>query len=606
MEVREYIIDLFCGAGGTSEGVHLAKGNSKVVFCVNHDRNAIESHRANHPHAKHMVEDIRNPEVIFFLKLRINALRKLYPNCIITIWASLECTNFSKAKGGLPRDGDSRTLAEFLLENNVHFLVINRRAKKVSKQVYDANEGSVNRFRLESDGYVPAVKPDYLMIENVVEFMSWGPLDEKGKPISKKSGSDYLRWVDQVKSYGYKFDWKELNSANFGAYTSRNRYFAQFAKPELPIVWPEPTHSKNPNYKADLFSSKPLKKWKAVKEVLDLEKEGISIFGRKKPLVENTLKRIYAGLVKFVANGEDKFIKKYYSGRPEGKVISINGPAGTVKTADGQAIVDCKFLIKYNSVSKNGKHIPPGIDEPCPTVATQNRLGIANINFLQSYYGNGGAHSENEPCPTVSTADRFGKVNVDFLIDYQYDSGAKSLDEPAPTIVTKDKFAKVSYLMCNYSSGNNLKDINNPAGTVVNNDKHNLITAKHFILNPQYSNNGNSVDVPCPVIIARQDKKPLGLVVCQKGECFAIPVYDDDSETMVNIKHFMAYYGIVDIKMRMLEVLELLQIQGFPKDYKLIGNQTEQKKFIGNSVEVTTAKALFETHYQALVEYFKT
>lgn len=105
--------------------------------------------------------------------------------------------------------------------------------------------------------------------------------------------------------------------------------------------------------------------------------------------------------------------------------------------------------------------------------------------------------------------------------------------------------------------------------------------------------------------IARQDKKPLGLVVCKKAECFAIPVYDDDSETMVKIKHFMAYYGIVDIKMRMLEVLELLQIQGFPKDYKLIGNQTEQKKFIGNSVEVTTAKALFEAHYQALLEYFK-
>ncbi len=594
--VREFVIDLFCGAGGTSTGIFLADCGSKVVFCVNHDKNAIESHRVNHPYAKHLIEDIRNPEVLFFLKLRVNALRKLYPGCIITIWASLECTNFSKAKGGLPRDADSRTLAEFLYM------------------------------------YIEAINPDYLMIENVVEFMSWGPLDEKGKPISTKSGLDYLKWIDNVKSYGYKFDYKELNSANYGAYTSRNRYFAQFAKPKLPIVFPEATHSKNPENTTDLFSSRPLKKWKAVKEVLNLEKEGSSIFNRKKPLVEKTLQRIYAGLVKFVANGEDIFIKKYYSGRPAGKVISINGPAGTVRTADGQAIVKCNFLLKYNSTSKTGKHVPPGINEPCPTIATQNRLGLANINFLQSYYGNGNAHSENEPCPTVSTVDRFGKVNVDFLIDYQYNSASKSINEPCPTITTKDKFAAVNYIMMGYSSWQNVRSIDNPSGSIVSNDKHNLITANkwiqpssfdnkgrsvnepcptilaarkhHYIINPQYSNPGNSIENPCPVIIARQDKKPLGLIVCESGNNFAIPVYNDDCETMMKIKYFMAHYGIIDIKMRMLEVIELKKIQGFPENYTLIGTQTEQKKFIGNSVEVTTAKSLFETHYNALVEYF--
>lgn len=594
--VREFVIDLFCGAGGTSTGIFLADCGSKVVFCVNHDKNAIESHRVNHPYAKHLIEDIRNPEVLFFLKLRINALRKLHPQCFITIWASLECTNFSKAKGGLPRDADSRTLAEFLFM------------------------------------YIEAVNPDYLMIENVVEFMSWGPLDEKGKPISSKSGIDYLKWIDNVKSYGYKFDYKELNSANYGAYTSRNRYFAQFAKPKLPIVFPEATHSKNPENTTDLFGSKPLKKWKAVREVLNLEKEGDSIFNRKKPLVEKTLQRIYAGLVKFVANGEDIFIKKYYSGRPAGKVISINGPAGTIKTTDGQAIVKCNFLLKYNSTSKTGKHVPPGIDEPCPTVATQNRLGLANINFLQSYYGNGNAHSENEPCPTVSTVDRFGKVNVNFLIDYQFNSVAKSIEKPAPTITTKDKFGVINYIMMHYSSGQKVRSIESPSGTIVGNDKHNLITANkwiqptsfnnngrsinepsptilagrkhHYIINPQYSNPGNSIESPCPVIIARQDKKPLGLIVCEAGNNFAIPVYNDDCETMVKIKYFMAHFGIIDIKMRMLEVLELKKIQGFPANYTLIGNQTEQKKFIGNSVEVTTAKCFFKTHYDALCEYF--
>ncbi len=531
--MREFVIDLFCGAGGTSAGVHLANNDSQVVFCVNHDLKAIESHRLNHPFAKHLTEDIRNPEVLFWLKLRVNALRKLYPDCIITVWASLECTNFSKAKGGLPRDADSRTLAEHLFM------------------------------------YLDAINPDYLMIENVIEFMSWGPLDKNGKPLSRKRGQDYLKWIDQVRDYGYNFDWKELNAANYGAYTSRSRYFAQFAKKGLPISWPEQTHAKKARKERGLFEN--LKPWKPVKEVLNLDNEGKSIFERKKPLVENTLKRIYAGLVKFVANGDDSFIKKYYSGNPAGKVISVDGPAGTIKTVDGQAYVKCDFLLKYNSKNRSGHYVPPSIENPAPTVSTQGRLGVVNANFLQSYYGNGNAHSTEEPCPTVSTKDRFSKIN---------------------------------YLMLNYSNGFN-RSVDQPAATIVNNDKHNLVQVEPWLFNPQFKNPGNSVSNPAPTVIARQDKKPLGLISCESGSGFIIPVYKEDCETMIKIKLFMAYYGIVDIKMRMLEVEELLRIQGFPKDYQLVGNQTDRKKFIGNSVEVTVAKAIFEAHGNALDEYFE-
>lgn len=629
--MKEFVIDLFCGAGGTSEGVHLANCDTSVTACVNHDRLAIESHRKNHPYAKHFIEDIRNPEVVFFLKLRVDALRRKYPDCVITIWASLECTNFSKAKGGLPREADSRTLANHLFM------------------------------------YIDALDPDYLMIENVVEFMAWGPLDKNGKPVSRKKGRDYIKWVDTVRSRGYRFDWKEINSADLGAYTSRSRYFAQFAKDNMPISWPEQTHTKNPLKSEGLFDN-PLKKWKPVKEVLDFSVDGNSIFNRKKPLVENTLKRIYAGLVKFVANGDDTFIKKYFSGRPAGKVISSEGPAGTITTFGSQAIVKAHFLLKYNSVNgKTGKHIPPDINDPCPTVAAQNRLGKASATFLQSHYGNGNAHSSDEPCPTVSTKDRFGKVDPQFLVDYQYKSPAHSIDDPAPTIVTKDKLAKAAcYYLTNYYSGggqtgsvddpnpaitsipkqrvhavyfvdqqygkskpkgiednsgaittnpkqalvgvdqpwimptsfnNKGKSIEDPAPTVLGSRKH------HYIVNPQFKNPGNSIEKPCPVIIARQDKKPLGLIVCEHAETFAIPVYEDDTETMVKIKQFMAVYGIIDIKMRMLMVKELLRIQGFPEDYELVGTQTDKKKFIGNSVEVTTAKKIFEAHHDALVSY---
>lgn len=539
-QIKIFWIDLFCGAGGTSTGIHLAGESegieTKVIACVNHDENAILSHSYNHPDCLHFTEDIRDFEVVKKLKKLVNELRSKHPNCLINIWASLECTNFSKAKGGLPRDADSRTLADHIFM------------------------------------YIEELDPDYLWIENVIEFMSWGPLDKNGKPLSRKRGKDYLRWIQAIQDYGYKFDWKELNSADFGAYTARSRYFAQFPKKGLPVAWPEKTHTKNPSEEKDLFNN-PLQKWRPVREVLNLENEGKSIFDRKKPLVENTLKRIYAGLVKFVANGDDNFIKKYYSGRPEGKVISVEGPAGTVKTADGHAYVKCDFLLKYNSTNKNGHHNPPGVDEPCPTVAAQNRLGIIKADFLQSYYGNGQAHSSDEPCPTVPTKDRFGKISARFLEQQYGNSKPKSLEDPC--------------------------------GAITQNPKFGYVTAEHFLFNPQYKNPGNSVEVPAPTVIARQDKKPLGIIACQRGEDFVIAVYEDDTETMIKIKQFMAYFGIIDIKMRMLEVDELLRIQGFPEGYVLVGNQTEQKKYIGNSVEVKTAKAIVKATCMALVEHFK-
>lgn len=145
-------IDLFCGAGGTSTGVELAKHDdkqcAKVIACVNHDKNAIASHAANHPDALHFTEDIRTLELAP-LTAHLEKYRTMYPDALVVLWASLECTNFSKAKGGQPRDADSRTLAEHL-------------------------------FR-----YIEAINPDYIQIENVEEFMSWGDLDKNGKPISK-------------------------------------------------------------------------------------------------------------------------------------------------------------------------------------------------------------------------------------------------------------------------------------------------------------------------------------------------------------------------------------------------------------------------------------
>jgi DNA (cytosine-5)-methyltransferase 1 len=525
--IKLLYIDLFCGAGGTSTGVENARYAdeqcAKVIACVNHDANAIASHTANHPDALHFTEDIRTLELSPLVS-HVKRMKKIYPDALIVLWASLECTNFSKAKGGQPRDADSRTLAEHL-------------------------------FR-----YIEAIDPDYIQIENVEEFMSWGDMDEKGHPISKDKGRCYEKWKRNVRKYGYDFDWRILNAADYGAYTTRKRFFGIFAKRGLPLVFPEPTHCKDG--KNDMFGR--LEKWKPVKEVLDFSDEGDSIFYRKKPLAEKTLERIYAGLIKFVAGGKEAFI------------------------------------VKYNSMSRTGKYQAPSVDEPCPVVATQGRLALAKVNFVHSsfvsaYYGNGHNHSVEQPAPTVTTKDRLALVNSVF-IDNQYGTGKPtSIELPVGTVTTVPKFNMVSckpWIM-NTAFSNIGSSIEQPSQTITANRKW------HYLMNPQFASAGGSVNNPCFTLIARMDKMPPYLVEVEGS--IGIQVTPVDSPMTIKIKEFMALYGIIDIKMRMLRISELKRIMGFPENYKLIGTQADQKKFIGNAVEVNMARVLCEAICKELI-----
>ena len=289
--MKVFWIDLFAGAGGTSTGIEKANANAQVIACVNHDANAIAAHKANHPNCEHFTEDIRDFAVVLKLKKLVEELRAKYPDCIINIWASLECTNYSKAKGGLPRKADSRTLAKSLYMQ------------------WD----NIKKKHIKGDSYIQILKPDYIYIENVREFMAWGPLDKDGKPISTLNGRDYLRWRNKINSFDFNHEHRILNSADFGAVQARERYFGIFARTGLPISFPQPTHYDPRKKKSNGLFDFNLKPWRAVKNVLELDIEGQSIFTRKKELSENTLKRIYAGLIKFVANGETKFRRLYTS-----------------------------------------------------------------------------------------------------------------------------------------------------------------------------------------------------------------------------------------------------------------------------------------------------
>lgn len=604
-KIRLLYIDLFCGAGGTSTGVHLARHAgapcAKVIACVNHDANAIASHAANHPDALHYTEDIRTLE-LGPLTAHAARMRRQYPDAFVVLWASLECTNFSRAKGGLPRDADIRTLAEHL-------------------------------FR-----YIEALNPDYIQIENVEEFMSWGDLDERGKPVSRDAGRLYRKWIDNVRGYGYDFGHRILNAADFGAYTSRRRFFGIFARRGLPIVFPEPTHAKNPA-QGDLFGQQ-LRKWRPVREVLDLEDEGESIFDRKRPLVEASLARIHAGLVKFVAGGREA------------------------------------FLVKYNSMNQAGKYVAPGIDEPCPTVATQNRLAVAKVNFIQqrhggspgskvvsidrpartltstggnmdvisakflckhfsghpsgkcvsleapagtittrdhhtfvsAYYGNGFNSSIECPSPTVTTKDRFQLVRPFFANYYSGGGQTAGTDSPSPAVMTNPKQRIVMPWIMNTNFSNVGSSLDVPAQTVTANRKW------QYLMNPQFASAGAATDRPCFTLIARMDKRPPRLVTAVadgkelpsfirlEDETLVYEIYPEDTPMLVRIKEFMALYGLVDIRMRMLRIPELMRIMGFPENYVLIGTQEEQKKFIGNAVEVNMARVLCEALVAKLYE----
>lgn len=511
-------IDLFCGAGGTSTGIENARVNesqcAKVIACVNHDANAIASHAANHPDALHFTEDIRTLE-LSGLVAHVEKMKMQYPDAYVVLWASLECTNFSKAKGGQPRDADSRTLAEHL-------------------------------FR-----YIEAINPDYIQIENVEEFMSWGDMDEKGHPVSKDKGRCYEKWKRNVKKCGYDFDWRILNAADYGAYTTRKRFFGIFAKKGLPIVFPEATHCKNG--RKDMFSK--LEKWRPVKEVLDFSDESESIFTRKKPLAEKTLERIYAGLIKFVAGGKDAFISRYNTVRPKDTCTSIEEPVGVVTTANRFAKVQVSFLSKQYSGHPDSKNI--SVEEPAGTITCKDHHA-----FVTAYYGNGNNHSVESPAPTVTTKDRLALLTPVF-IDQQF--GASSA-----------------------------ASIEKPLGAITTNPKYSLVTCKRksFLMNPQFASAGGSVDNPCFTLIARMDKMPPYLVNTKDG--IGICIENGDSLMTLKIKQFMVLYGLADIKMRMLRIDELKKIMGFPENYILVGTQADQKKFIGNAVEVNMARVLCE------------
>ena len=475
--VKTYVIDLFCGAGGTHSAINEAKTNIEVISCINHDKNAVLSNLANFPDCLTYIEDIRTVDLHPLIEL-VNKLREEDPTCKIALWASLECINFSPAKCG-PKDISSRSLAD-------------------------------DMFR-----YLDAFNPDFFWVENVKQFRNWGPLDKNNTPIKSKIGQDYKRWVKRLTTdYFDKTYYDEsLISADFEGRTIRDRLFLQFAKNKKAIGHPVKTHDKN--------EKDGLLPWLPIIDILDLDNVGNSIFNRRKPLVPKSNRRIGKGLVKY-------------------------GPTK-----------GCSFGIKYY-----GQLGFQDMKDPAATLTTKDRISPIYVTPLgiKQNYGASLMRSANDSSASLTVRP---KSDVGFVHNLQYGGTNRSVNAPSATVIARQDKA--------------------PLGITVGvaNKKENGLEFRQFLI-----------------------RTPGSRDIWTEEEGVIIASYLTDDPWMRFVKRYMFFNNLVDVSMRSLEIPEMLSIQGFPDGYILIGTKTEQKKYIGNSVEIKVGMALIKSIDKAIQSTF--
>lgn len=360
------IVDCFAGGGGASVGIEMALGRP-VDIAINHDPEAIRMHEVNHPLTTHLTEDIFKVDLQKYVKGEHVAL----------MWASPDCTSHSKAKGGQPREHGLRILPWAVFKH--------------AKQIL----------------------PDVIIMENVEEIQEWGPLDENGHPIKERRGEDYKRFITAMMSIGYQFDCRELIAANYGAPTTRKRWYAVFRRDGRPIVWPKETHNR---FGKDVG----MKPWLQCGDYIDWSDLGQSIFTRKHPLAGATLRRI--------ANG----IRKYIVENPRPYVVK-----------DDRAV---SFMIQYHAEQKDGDSRGQLLTEPIKTIDTSNRYGLVSA-FITKFYKTGIGQECDEPLHTITTSPgHFGLISA-FLVKYYGTGDGQVLSEPLATITTKDRFGLVNVVI---------------------------------------------------------------------------------------------------------------------------------------------------------------
>lgn len=508
--------DLFCGAGGSTTGAE-ASGHVQVVYALNHWPAAVQSHSANHPHVKHVCAPVDWVDP-----------RRDVPK-VDLLMASPECTHHSIARGGRPVDDQKRATGWHV----VH--------------------------------WTEALRPKWVIVENVREFLNWGPVGRHGKLLKAHRGETFKAWVSAMRSLGYTVEWRLLNAADYGEATRRIRFFAiaRRGKGRGKIPWPEPTHSKE--------------NWRPAAEVIDWTRACPSIFSRKRPLAEKTLRRIAVGLEKFCGPEARPFIVKM---RGTGTAGSIEDPVPTL-TGGGSHVGVAQPFIVPNFGERDGQTPRThSVGEPMPAV-TSHGAGALARPFIVQYHGgtdpkrDGTERQQSllEPLATIDTQPRYALAQPFVLPNEGFYRGnaAKSVDQPLDTITAKRGGGHVlmPFMVDIHDSRRDDKSssIMDPLPTIVAKPGNSVVVP--FLTQYNGTGGAESIDDPLTAITAKP-RHGLALV------------------------KLMQELGIVDIGFRMLDVDELARAQGFPERYWLAGNKADQIRQIGNAVCPGVMRALCE------------
>ena len=561
----ELIVDNFAGGGGASTGIELATGYS-VDIAINHDPEAIKMHKANHPNTEHYCENVWS----------VDTVKACNGHPVGLAWFSPDCKHFSKAKGGKPKDKNIRGLAWVACR------------------------------------WAGLVRPRVIMLENVEEFKTWGPLNRRHHPIKSKQGKTFEKFVKQLTDLGYEVEFKELIAADYGAPTMRKRFFMIARCDGKPIVWPEPTHAP-----ADSEAVKKgfLKPYVGAYTQLDFSLPCPSIFDTSeeikekygiravRPLAQKTMDRIARGLKKFVLDNPEPFIIQCNHGG-ERRPNDIREPMPTITGKHGYGIVE-PYMVQIGQtgftkdrskdvreplttiVSKNEhclieptlapymgtnttNHPGGNCRDPIHTITTGNQQCLISPTLIQyhSETSKDGVRGQTieDPIMTVDSSNRYGLV-TSFLHKY-YDGGYKGAGEtvrnPLPTVTAWDHNSVVTANLIQMNNHCDGKDIRQPLPTITAGDGH-FGEVRAFLI--KYYGQGTGQDIKDPLdTVTAQDR--FGLVTINGTD-----------------------YQIVDIGLRMLEPKELYGCQGFPDDYIIDHDYTgktyprsEQVRRCGNAV----------------------
>ena len=525
----ELIVDNFAGGGGASTGIEMATGYS-VDIAINHDPEAIKMHKANHPNTEHYCENV----------WAVDPVKACKGHPVGLAWFSPDCKHFSKAKGGKPKDKNIRGLAWVALR------------------------------------WAGLVRPKVIMLENVEEFKTWGPLNRRHHPIKSKQGKTFEKFVQQLTDLGYKVEFRELIAADYGAPTMRKRFFMIARCDGKTIVWPEPTHAP-----ADSEEVKKglLKPYVGAYTQLDFSLPCPSIFDTSeeikekygiravRPLAQKTMDRIARGFKKFILDNPEPFIIQCNHGG-ERRPNDIREPMPTITGKHGYGIVE-PYMVQIGQTGFT-KDRSKDVREPLTTIVSKNEHCLISPTLIQyhSETSKDGVRGQTieDPIMTVDSSNRYGLV-ASFLQKY-YDGGYKgagdTLENPLPTVTAWDHNSVVTANLIQMNNHCDGRDLRDPIPTITAGDGH-FGEVRAFLIKYYGQGTGQDIEEPLDTVTSRDR---FGLVTIEGVD-----------------------YQIVDIGLRMLEPKELYGCQGFPDDYIIDHDYTgktyprsEQVRRCGNAV----------------------